>query len=197
MLSGRRNSHLRSRTVIFMKKHLHVFGASGSGTTTIAAEVSARLGYAHLDADQYYWLPTPQPFTQPRDPETRLEMLRSDLAAADRWVLSGSVVGWAETLAPLFDLAVFVYVPADLRIERLKKREAERYGARILPGGDRYADHLDFVAWAASYDAGTCRGRTLQKHEAWMQTLTCPVLRVENIDLSKSVDAVLRAAQAE
>ncbi len=124
-------------------------------------------------------------------------MLHSDLTAADRWVLSGSAVGCCETLAPLFDLTVFVYVPKDLRMERLKKREAERYGARIAPGGDRHADYLDFIAWAASYDAGPRSGRTLQKHEAWVQTLTCPVLRVENIDLSASVTAVLRAAQAK
>lgn len=76
-------------------------------------------------------------------------------------------------LAPLFDLAVFVYVPPALRIERLKKRGAERYGARILPGG----------------------GRSLAKHGAWMQTLVCPVLRVENIRLEESAAAALRAAQ--
>ena len=34
-----------------MKKHIHIFGASGSGTTTIAKAVSERLGYAHFDSD--------------------------------------------------------------------------------------------------------------------------------------------------
>lgn len=47
-----------------MKKHIHLFGASGSGTTTIAAQLSARLGCAHFDADRYFWLPTAEPFTQ-------------------------------------------------------------------------------------------------------------------------------------
>lgn len=178
-----------------MKKHIHLFGASGSGTTTIAAQLSARLGCAHFDADRYFWLPTAEPFTQERDRAECLRLLRRDLESADRWVLSGSVIGWGEVFAPLFDLAVFVYVPPALRIDRLKKREAERYGARILPGGERRGAYLDFISWAAAYEDGTRGGRSLAKHEAWMQTLACPVLRVENIRLEESVAAVLRAAQ--
>ena len=67
-----------------MKKHIHLFGVSGSGTTAIAAQLSAHLGCAHFDAD---------PFTQERDREECLRLLRRDLAGTNRWVLSGSVTG--------------------------------------------------------------------------------------------------------
>lgn len=76
-----------------MKKHIHLFGASGSGTTAIAAQFSARLGCAHFDADLYFWLPAAEPFTQERGREECLRLLRRDLAGANRWVLSGSVTG--------------------------------------------------------------------------------------------------------
>ena len=48
--------------------------------------------------------------------------------------------------APLFDLAVFVYVPPALCTERLTKPEAERDGARILPGSERRETHLNFIS---------------------------------------------------
>ena len=79
--------------VISMKKHIHLFGASGSGTTVISAQLSARLGCAHFDADRCFWLPAAEPFTQERDREKCLRLLRRGLEIAGRWVLNGSVTG--------------------------------------------------------------------------------------------------------
>ena len=46
-----------------MKNRVHIFGASGSGTTTIAQAVSEKLGYKHFDSDDYYWYPPKLSFT--------------------------------------------------------------------------------------------------------------------------------------
>lgn len=35
-----------------------ITGASGSGTTTLAAALAAQLHAVHLDADDFFWLPT-------------------------------------------------------------------------------------------------------------------------------------------
>lgn len=174
-----------------MKTHIHIFGASGSGTTTIAREVCQRTGYSHFDSDDYFWLPTPQPFTVERSKEDYSRLLYQDLKPDAKWILSGSIVGWADDLMPLFDLIVFVYVPRDIRIERLKKRELERYGDRISLGGDRYEANVDFIEWAGSYDSGTQTGRNLAKHEAWLKKATCPVLSLENMDIHESVEKVM------
>ena len=84
-------------------------------------------------------------------------------------------------------LVVFVYVPQDVRLERLKKREAERYG------DSRYEETRDFLEWAAAYDAGTRNGRSLPRHEAWLENVECPVLRIGNDFLEDSVKAVMNA----
>jgi hypothetical protein len=55
---------------------------------------------------------------------------------------------------PLFELVVFLWVPQDVRMERLRRRELARFGVRILPGGDMYEQSQAFLAWAASYDDG-------------------------------------------
>lgn len=92
---------------------------------------------------------------------------------------------------PYFDLVVFVYVPQDIRLERRKHREYERYGDRILLGGDRYKDSKDFIEWAAAYDCGTRTGRSLLKHKAWITKLNCPVIEVENYNLKDSVQVIV------
>ena len=90
---GFADRHKKKGMVISMKKHIHLFGVSGSGTTAIAAQLSAHLGCAHFDAARYFWLPAAKPFTQERDREECLRLLRRDLAGTNRWVLSGSVTG--------------------------------------------------------------------------------------------------------
>ena len=40
---------------------IHIVGASGSGTTSLAGELATRYGHRHLDTDDYFWLRTVPP----------------------------------------------------------------------------------------------------------------------------------------
>ena len=59
-------------------------------------------------------------------------------------------------------------------------REAERYGARMDPGGDMYENVEEFLAWAARYDEGGLDMRSRALHEQYIRTLACPVLELES-----------------
>lgn len=85
-----------------------------------------------------------------------------------QWVLSGSLDDWGGPVIALFDLVVFLYVPTEIRMRRLREREARRGSM-----------DEDFLEWASHYDAGTLEGRNLPRHEAWLKTLHCPVLRLD------------------
>jgi len=173
-------------------KGIHITGASGSGVTTLGRALAKRLGAAQLDTDDFYWLPTDPPFRERRAPAERVEMLERAFAAADQgWVLSGSLDGWGDVLVPHFSKVVFVHTPHEVRMARLLAREKTRYGAAIQPGGAMYDQHLDFVDWAGSYDRSDRPGRSLARHQAWLSTLPCPVLR---LDGRLSVDMLVEAA---
>ena len=147
-----------------MKKHIHIFGASGSGTTTISQKVCGHTGYSHFDSDSYFWLPPPpDPLTVTRGRGGYAALMDRDLNSSPHWVLSGSVTGWYDELVSVFDLIVFVYVPTDIRMERLRRREAERYGDAILPGNSRHQASAEFIEWASAYDSGTRSGRSCRK----------------------------------
>ena len=178
-----------------MKQRIHIFGASGSGTTTIAQAVCEKLAYTHFDSDNYFWLHTEDPFTIERDKHECFALMNYDLSNHEKWILSGSLVGWGDEFIPFFDLVVFVYVPKDIRMERITKREYERYGNEMRPGGRKYNASTAFLEWAASYDAGTHNGRSLPKHEKWLREISCTTLRVVNISLEDSIDSVCHAIQ--
>lgn len=165
-----------------MKNIIHIYGASGSGTSTLGRKICSELGFTFMDTDDYYWLPTNPSYTTKRSIEERLVMMKKDIEQADNVVISGSLTGWGDELIPLFTLAIRLVTEADLRIERLKKREKEKFGARIAAGGDMYEAHLEFIEWAKRYDTGSPKMRSKAMHDEWQKLLSCRQLVLNGAD---------------
>jgi len=150
---------------------IHVTGGSGSGTTTLGRALAERLGVAHLDADDYYWLPTVPPYREKRPPIERRRLLLRDLLAHAGWTLSGSLVSWGGLAVPHFDLVVHLSCPTPVRLARLEVRERD--------AGIPAEDTAQFLAWSAGYDHGGLEMRSRLVHDRWLEALPCPVLRLD------------------
>lgn len=176
-----------------MARGILVFGSSGSGTTTLGRAVAQRLGFLHLDLDDYTWRwDTEVPFTELRSREERIRMMTHDISQSEHFVMSGSMSSIHELFDPLFDLGVHNTAPAQLRVERAHNRELRRFGDRILPGGDMYEDHLRFLDCVSRYD--TDASPNLAEHEAWARSLPCPVLRTDGVrPIPENVERIVRA----
>jgi len=167
---------------------IHVVGASGAGTTTLGQALERERGYKWLDTDDYFWSPTDPPFLRSRPFEERIALLKADIEKHPKCVISGSLCGWGDVFIPQFDLVVFISTPTDIRIERLERREFERFGQRIRPGGDMYEEHTGFIEWAKTYDTNKPPERCRTLHEEWFKKLVCPVMRVDG---TRPVDELL------
>lgn len=157
---------------------IHIVGASGSGTTTLAEHLAADLDWCHYDTDHYFWVPTNPPYIEQTLIPERIERMHRDLSNCTNWVLSGSLCGWGDSLITYFDLVVFLYIPQEVRLARLFRREQERYGDKIKPDGDLYVHHQKFIEWAIRYDCGGMEVRSKFKHEHWLNQLECPVIKI-------------------
>lgn len=163
---------------------LHIFGASGSGVTTLGAALSKRLNIPYFDSDEYFWVPSDPPYTLKRDPQERNDHMRMALNRQDDWILGGSMYNWGEGVYRYFDLVVFLWIPPEIRMERIRKREIERYGEQILSDPARKMQSDAFIRWASDYDANTgIASRTLNVHEQWMKKMQYPILEIRT-DLS-------------
>jgi adenylate kinase family enzyme len=161
-------------------RRIHLMGASGSGVTTLGRALAGRLALPHHDSDDYFWLPTAPPYQTTRPASERLRLMREIFLPRLDWVLSGTVTGWGDELIPLFDLVVYVTTPREIRLRRLRAREATHFGAdAVAPGGWRHDEAESFIEWASHYEASDREGRSLAKHEAWLAGLPCPVVRVD------------------
>ncbi|MGZ3702453.1 MAG: GNAT family N-acetyltransferase [Bdellovibrionota bacterium] len=175
---------------------IHVLGASGSGTSTLGRALSKALALPYLDADDFFWEKTDPPFTTRRGAGPREEALQSATGGTG-WVLSGSIVPWGDFLRPRFSHVIFLSLPGEERLRRIRAREQERFGPRILPGADMHAAHLAFLDWARSYDDPGFTGRSLALHERWLRALPCPVLRINGLLGTEQQVAFAREAFAE
>ncbi len=169
---------------------LYLLGASCSGVSTLGAALSQRLAVPQIDVDGVYWMPTDPPFTTKRPPEDRVRLIRARQAETAAWILTGSFMGWGDGLIGDVDLIVFLATATEVRLARLDRRERERHGPRILPGGDMHAAHLAFRDWAARYDDPDFPQRSRAQHEAWLARQEAPVLR---LDGAQAVDVLAGA----
>jgi len=178
-----------------MRKRLRrigITGASGCGVTTLGAALAARLDAVHIDTDDHYWLPTDPPYQMRREVAERLEGIAAEQARTGRWVLSGTLDRWAEPAIGDAELIVFLEVPTELRLDRLRRRETARFGDSLLPGRAMHETHRDFIEWAAHYEDGTQPGRSRPRHEKWLARLAVTVLRLDGTrPVPDLVEAVL------
>ncbi|HEX8240017.1 MAG TPA: AAA family ATPase [Allosphingosinicella sp.] len=171
-------------------QRIGITGASGCGVTTLGAALAERLEAVHIDTDDHFWVETDPPYQVKREVPERLVRLAAEQSRTGRWVISGTLDAWAAPALSDAQLIVFLDVPTEVRLERLLRRERERFGDSLLPGGAMHETHREFIEWAAHYDDGTLPGRSRPRHERWLAGLSKPVLR---LDGTRPVGALVSA----
>ena len=176
---------------------LHIIGDPGSCVTALGQALSGLLHYPYFDCNDYFWEKSNPPFTVRRDTKLRNYILFSNLMRYEHWILGGSMFNWGWT--PRFDLVVFLWIPTEIRMERLHEREYQRYGDVIFTNPAINKPYTDFIEWERGYDLGgvTNSNRTLAAHENWMKTLTCPILEIRGDTNVEKRIALIREKIAE
>ena len=102
-----------------------VVGASGSGKTTFAAALAARLGVPHVELDALHWGPrwTPAP------PET-LRARAAAATAAPAWVVDGNYGALRDLTWGRADALVWLDYPLPVVVARLVRRTLTRMWRR-------------------------------------------------------------------
>jgi adenylate kinase family enzyme len=181
-------------------KKIHILGAPGSGVTTLGKALAERLGFSHFDTDDYVWFTGDDlPYRRKRNPEHRRQLLQLDLEKSDTGVLSGALCGWGDVFVPKFEMVVYLWLPVEVRLARIRERETRRYGAeRLAAGGDLHLVFEKFLTWSANYDVDNANIRSRASELRWLQQLTCPVLKIEEeMPVEELVEFVLKNLSLE
>lgn len=155
-----------------------VCGLNGAGKSTLGKALAERLGFYFLDNEDLYF-PGRKPkeaYPDPRSQEEARALLLEEIKGHRDFVLAAVKGDYGEAVLPFFRVAILVNVPREIRLRRVRERSFQKFGARMLPGGDLYQQEESFFRMVAD--------RPEDMVGNWLRALRCPVI---NLDGTKPI----------
>ena len=165
-----------------------IFGLNGAGKSTLTHALAKETGYYEIDVEDYYFPKQREsrkqaleqaevidtgsaeevPYSNSKSKAEVQAAILKEIKAHPNFILAGVNLNWCEEILLNIEIAFWVKVPLELRLERIQQREEKRFGARTLAGGDMYEQQKEFRKVVA--------GREEKSLEECVQKLKCPVV---------------------
>ena len=168
-----------------MSTGIMIAGPSGSGKSSLGKIVAEKLGFPYFDVDDYIWKKdTPEPFTQMYSKAEKISRLSGDIEPCEHFVMAGSMRSFHQAVDDKFELMVFLYAGPEIRLQRVHSRAIERFGERILEGGDLYESHRKFLESNRRYE--TDGSPNLNEQKKWIKNLPCAKIELNGTNSLES-----------
>lgn len=150
-----------------------VCGLNGSGKSTLGAALSEKLGFHFIDLENLYFPKTDpnDPYASPRSEEEVGKLLADEIKAHENFVFAAVRGNYGEDFRSFYQLAVLIEVPKEIRMKRIRNRSFQKFGNRMLPGGDLYEREEAFFKMVGF--------RQEDYAENWLESVDCPVIRID------------------
>lgn len=173
-----------------MRTGILVCGLNGAGKSTLGRALAQRLGFYFIDNEDLYF-PKTDPgylYAVSRTQEEVEKLLLQEITAHERFVFAAVHGNYGEITYPFFHYAVLLQVPREVRLERVQNRSFQKFGNRILPGGDLYRQEQRFF--------DLVRSRAEDTVENWIPCLRCPVIRLDGTrPVEENIDHIIARMQ--
>ena len=127
-------------------------------------------------------------YASPRTREEVEKLLLNEIEKHENFVFASVKGDYGETIYPFFQYAVLIDVPKDIRMKRVKNRSFQKFGERMLLGGDLHEQEEKFFDFVKSRPENTV--------EEWVKSLKCPILRIDGTKpIEENVDFIMEQIQ--
>lgn len=168
-----------------------VCGLNGTGKSTLGKALAEKLHFYFIDNEDLYF-PKIDPAYIYASPRTRKEvekLLLNEIEKHENFVFASVKGDYGETIYPFFQYAVLIDVPKDIRMKRVKNRSFQKFGNRMLLGGDLYEQEERFFDLVKSRSENTV--------EKWIQSLNCPIIRIDGTKpIEENINLVIKQIQS-
>ena len=150
-----------------------ICGLNGTGKSTLGRMLADRMGYEFIDNEDL-WFPKTDPsciFSGPRSKEEAIRLLEERIRENNRFIFAAVRGDYGDRLIASLDHIVLIEVPKEIRGKRVRERSYQKFGDRILPGGDLFYKEND---WFTLTD-----NRPDAYVTDWLDSVDCPVIRID------------------
>ena len=150
-----------------------ICGLNGAGKSTLGRALAEIMNHVFIDVEDLYFPKTDYNYiyASPRTREEVEMLLLYRIKEDDNFVFASVKGDYGEAIYPFFQCIVLIDVPKDIRFRRVKNRSYQKFGNRMLPGGDLYEQEKRFLDLVESRSENTV--------EEWLNTINCPIIRVD------------------
>ena len=150
-----------------------ICGLNGTGKSTLGRILAGRMGYEFIDNEDLFFPKTDSSymFSCPRSEEEAIRLLEERISANSRFIFAAVRGDYGDRLMASLDHIVLIEAPKQVRSRRVRDRSYQRFGDRILPGGDLYDKESK---WFSLTDS-----RPEAYVTDWLETVSCPVTRID------------------
>lgn len=174
-----------------MIQGIAIFGLNGGGKSTLTHALAKQLDCFEMDMEDYYFPEqkvsriralenNAASYTEPLDklpfsnPETKNQVqsaIIEHIKVHPRFIISGVTMNWSDEILSRIDIAFWVQTPLEERLKRIQAREENRFGARVLDGGDMFEQQMEFRKVVENRDSKAV--------EECAKKFTCPVIVID------------------
>ncbi len=156
-----------------MSNRIIVCGGNGAGKSTLGKRLAAELGWTFKDIEEYYFPArnTDYNYSEARTKAEVSELLLADMKEHENFVLASVKGEFGSEVSQMFTCAILIEVPKELRMERVRDRSNQKFGDRMLPGGDLYEKEKQFFNMVDK--------RPEDYVTKWLETVEMPIIHLD------------------
>ena len=152
---------------------IQICGLNGCGKSTLGRALAESIGFHFIDNENLYFCRTntDEPYMNPKSRTDVERLLMDEVSKHPDFVFSAVKGDYGKDIIPMYNYVVVIEVPREIRLQRVRNRSFQKFGNRMLMGGDLYNQEEIFFQMATS--------RRDEYVDNWLQTVKCPIIRVD------------------
>lgn len=152
---------------------IQICGLNGCGKSTLGKALAEKTGFHFIDNENLYFSRSGHndPYANPRSEEEVERLLLQEVSEHPNFVFSAVRGNYGTEIIPMYNYIVVIEVPKEIRSQRIRNRSFQKFGSRMLVGGDLHEQEEAFFRIAES--------RRDDYVEKWLQMVECPIIRVD------------------
>ena len=152
---------------------IQICGLNGSGKSTLGRALAEKIGFYFIDDENLYFSRSNhnEPYTNPKPRHEVEQLLMNEVKNHPDFVFAAVKGDYEKDIISMYDYVIMIEVPKSVRSKRVRNRSFKKFGNRMLIGGDLYNQEEAFFQMVESRQGSYV--------ENWLQTVKCPIIRVD------------------